>query len=162
MTMLHLLHQVVDQSASRYPNKAAFSHSGSSISYQELFLRANGLAAALVDAGIEPGDRVGLLLPKCLETAVSVFGCLKAGGVVVPLDSLSPTERLAAMIEDAGIRHLVVLPEQAALVARLMDEHNLRPDLVIGVDPKDEHRINCKAWDAISSPESPPAVALIE
>jgi len=162
MTTLHLLHEVVDQSAERYPDKAAFSYSGSSISYRELLVRANGLAATLVDAGIEPGDRVGLLLPKCLETPVAVFGCLKAAGVIVPLDCLSPAERLAAMIEDAGIRHLIVLPEQAGLVTRLLEEHNLQPDQVIGLDPKDEPRINCKAWDAISTLESPPAVVLLE
>jgi acyl-CoA synthetase (AMP-forming)/AMP-acid ligase II len=156
MATLHLLHQVIDQSAERYPEKPAFSHTGSSISYRELFGRANGLAATLVDSGVEPGDRVGLLLPKCLETAVSVFGCLKAGGVVVPLDCLSPVERLASMIEDAGIRFLIVLPEQAGLVGKLVDEKGVQIELVIGIDSQNECQVSYRAWDVLPTLESPP------
>ena len=160
--MLQLLHHVVDQSAERQPDKAAFSHTGLPISYGELLIRANGLAATLVDAGVNPGDRVGLLLPKSLETAVSVYGCLKAGGVVVPLDCLSPAERLAAMIGDAGIRHLIVLPDQSGLVTKLILEQGLRPDLVIGIDRPTDHEMTCVAWDTLTTTETPPPITLLE
>jgi amino acid adenylation domain-containing protein len=160
--MLHLLHQVVDQSAERRPDKAAFSHAGQSISYEQLSLRANGLAATLIEAGVERGDRVGLLLPKALETAVSVYGCLKAGGIVVPLDSLSPAERLAAIVRDAGIRHLVVLPEQSGLVTKLLHEQGLQLDLVVGLDPDPECSAACIAWDALPTVATAPTINLLE
>jgi len=162
MTTPQFLHQIVDLSAERQPDKTAFSHTGRSISYEALLVRANNLAAVLVDAGVEPGDRVELMLPKSLETAISVYGCLKAGGVVVPLDSQSPAERLATIIGDSGIRYLIVLPEQAGLVAKLLHEHELQLNLIVGLEPDPEHDVASIAWDGLPTVATAPAINLQE
>ena len=119
--MADLLHQIVDQSATRDPGKHAFRFDGASLTYGELRGRANGLAVSLAENGVQPGDRVGLLLPKSLEMPVAVFGCLKAGAVVVPMDAQSPPERLAAIIADAGIKCVIVQAQQAMMVSKLFD-----------------------------------------
>lgn len=114
--MAHLLHHIIDETALRYPDKDAFRFKDSSLSYAALAQRASCLALVLNDRGVRPGDRVGIYLRKSLETAVAVFGIMKAGAAYVPLDPELPTARLAAILSDADIRHVVT---QDALSARL-------------------------------------------
>jgi acyl-CoA synthetase (AMP-forming)/AMP-acid ligase II len=46
------------------------------------------MAVHLREQGVEPGDRVGLILPNVPEFAILYYGVLRAGGVVVPMNVL--------------------------------------------------------------------------
>jgi amino acid adenylation domain-containing protein len=91
---------------------------GRSMSYSELDRSSNQLAHALRANGLEKQDRVGLFLHKGLELGVAIYGSLKAGGVFVPLDPFMPPERLALIVQDCGIRHLVTSDALIDTVAR--------------------------------------------
>ena len=69
--------------------------------YGELETAANRLARALIDAGVHRGDRVLILLDNSIETAISVFGVLKAGAVFVVLHYSTRRDRLAHILGDA-------------------------------------------------------------
>jgi len=63
------------------------------ITFGQVEEEAEALAAGLANLGIEPGDRVAVVLPGCAEFVVSLFAVAKLGGVLVPLDPrLSPSE----------------------------------------------------------------------
>ena len=57
--------------------------------------------------GVGPETRVGLCLERSRGMVVGMLGILKAGGAYVPLDPAYPAERLAFMLEDAGVPVLV-------------------------------------------------------
>jgi len=57
------------------------------LSYRELGERAEGVAAALIEAGIEPGDRVALWAPNGVEWMLAALGALSAGAVLVPVST---------------------------------------------------------------------------
>jgi len=57
------------------------------LTFRDLRERADALAAALVDAGIAPGDRVAIWAPNCWEWIVALFGLHSAGAVLVPLNT---------------------------------------------------------------------------
>ena len=59
------------------------------------------LANALVEYGIEPGDRVVIALSKNLALPIAIFGTLMAGGAYVPIDYLTPPTRAHAIAADA-------------------------------------------------------------
>lgn len=54
--------------------------------YAEVEEEARSLAASLANLGIEPGDRVAVILPGCSEWVVSLFALAQVGAVVVPLN----------------------------------------------------------------------------
>jgi amino acid adenylation domain-containing protein len=83
-------------------------------SYAELNQRANRIAHQLLTLDLAAEARIGLCLPRGLEMVAALFGTLKAGLAFVPLDPDFPAERLAHMIEDAGIRLLLVAPQTLA------------------------------------------------
>ena len=59
------------------------------------------LACALVEHGIEPGDRVVIALAKEVALPIAIFGTLLAGGAYVPIDYLTPPARAHAIAADS-------------------------------------------------------------
>jgi fatty-acyl-CoA synthase len=55
------------------------------VSYAELWRRARRFAAALQGLGVQRGDRVGLILPDSAEFVDSIYGCMLAGALAVPI-----------------------------------------------------------------------------
>ncbi|WP_433796278.1 amino acid adenylation domain-containing protein [Actinoplanes sp. CA-252034] len=80
------------------------------VTYAELDRWSDALAARLAEAGVRAGDRVGLLGGRCLEAPAGMLAIMKAGAAYVPLDPDDPPGRLATLIEQIGIRHVVALP----------------------------------------------------
>ena len=101
-----LIHQFLEHSAERYPDKIALIHEDTRATYAEINTQANHLAQYLIDSNVNPGDRVVIILENSLDYVVSYYGILKAGAVAVPLstdlkpDNLNP---LLAELEPAAI-----------------------------------------------------------
>ncbi|WP_437482985.1 amino acid adenylation domain-containing protein [Sorangium sp. So ce1014] len=106
------VHRMFEEHAARAPGATAVVHEERQITYGELDRRANQLAQLLRRRGVGPEVRVGLCLPRSIEMIAAVLSVLKAGGAYVPLDPNLPRERVAAMIDGAGIR--VVIAEEGA------------------------------------------------
>ena len=150
-----LIHAPVEHYARVSPGRPAMACQGAEVSYRDLDSASNQLANALIDRGLAPGDRVGIWMHKGLDLGTAIYGSLKAGGVFVPLDPFMPTERLAFILEDCGIRHLVT---SDLLVGRLdtMDPA-LRPE-IFGPDHE-----SATSWDDVRTyPTSRPDTRLID
>ena len=105
--MTYLLPQLLDRAAERDSGRDGYRVPKRGLSYGELFARANRLAHALRADGVRRGDRVGIFMPRDLESAVAVYGILRAGAAFVPIDPHAPAAALAQIIEDCGLRHLI-------------------------------------------------------
>jgi amino acid adenylation domain-containing protein len=110
--MAYILQQLLSKSAAQFPDKPAVWARGRSITYRELDERSNQLAHLLVQSGVRKGDRVGLFFPKSVESVISMFAVLKAGGVYIPLDPQSPVDRVGYIIGNCGIRVLITQDEK--------------------------------------------------
>ncbi|MFT4394158.1 class I adenylate-forming enzyme family protein [Gordonia lacunae] len=85
--------------------------SGSQISYRALRDWSSRIARLLVETrGVAPGNRVGLLGPNSLEWPAAALGVLKAGGVLVPLNSRYRPAELRKIADEAGIDVVIVAP----------------------------------------------------
>ena len=105
--MIYQLQHLLSESAHRYPDKDAVVYKDSRITYRDLESISNKLAYILNREGAEKGDRIGIYLNKSIKSIASIFGILKAGGVYVPIDPALPPKRLAYIIKDCGIKHLI-------------------------------------------------------
>ena len=122
------LHNLFEAQAHRTPDATAFIHHEQRISYGELNRRANQLARRLQRLGVGPEIRAGILMDRSIHMVIAVLGVLKAGGAYVPLDYKYPIARLAYMIEDAGIR-LLLVSSQTADVADRAAPHVVKLDV---------------------------------
>ena len=96
-----LLHQLLADAAAVSPDREAVRCLGRSLTYGELDAAANAVARALIAGGVQPADRVAILLPKRVETIACVYGILKAGAAYVPLDPKGPARRAALVGAEA-------------------------------------------------------------
>jgi long-chain acyl-CoA synthetase len=78
------------------------------LSWQDYRTASLALAAALVDAGIAPGDRVGLLAENRVEWLVADMAILAAGAVNVPPHAPLTARQVHFQLADAGARWLIV------------------------------------------------------
>ncbi len=101
------LHQLIETQAARHPDAIALVFEGQHLSYAELNRRANRIAHHLRQLGVGPDVLVGLAVERSLEMVVGLVALLKAGGAYLPLDPDSPGERLAYIIDDAGLTLLL-------------------------------------------------------
>ncbi|MFK0174178.1 amino acid adenylation domain-containing protein [Streptomyces sp. NPDC090306] len=81
----------------------AVRDSGRTLSYHELDLLSDRLAAKLGQAGVQPGDLIGLALERSANIPIAILATLKARAAYVPLDPSFPAERLRYLVSDAGI-----------------------------------------------------------
>jgi amino acid adenylation domain-containing protein len=98
-----MLHQLLIESAARYPNRIAVVDRGASMTYRELDESSARLAAELAALEAGPGSRIGLYLDKSLDAIVAVWGVLRAGAAYVPLDVASPVKRIARIVDNGEL-----------------------------------------------------------
>jgi long-chain acyl-CoA synthetase len=72
------------------------------MTYRALDDASARVAGVLAERGIEPGDRVGLMMPNVAEVPVVYYGILRAGGVVVPMNPLLKAREVAYYLGDSG------------------------------------------------------------
>jgi long-chain acyl-CoA synthetase len=86
------------------------------LTYYQFGDAAGRVAAGLKARGIEPGDRVGVVLPDVLSLPVVYYGALMAGAAVVPMNPLLKAREIDYYLRDAGAR-LVVAADASAEAA---------------------------------------------
>jgi amino acid adenylation domain-containing protein len=97
------LHQLFEEQVIRSPNAVGLMYGSEPLTYKELNNQANQLAHYLKKRGVGVEVPIGLFMERSIEMVVGLLGILKSGGAYVPLDPSYPKERLAFMIEDAGM-----------------------------------------------------------
>ncbi|MFP3989072.1 amino acid adenylation domain-containing protein [Streptomyces sp. E11-3] len=89
--------------AAATPEASAVVLAGVSLSYADLEVRANLLAHELRARGVGAESRVAVLLDRGPELIASLLAVWKAGGAYVPVDPSYPAERVASIVESAGV-----------------------------------------------------------
>ncbi|MBN1368264.1 MAG: AMP-binding protein [Dehalococcoidales bacterium] len=112
------------------PDKIAVSFYGFDMTYKELDEAVDRFAAGLLELGVEKGDRVGLYLANCPQFVISFLGTLRAGGIVVALNSMFKQAELEYEINDSGAETLVTLDYLYPEVGKIKDRVKLENIIV--------------------------------
>jgi len=99
---------IVSNVAQGRGDRIAFIDSTRCSTYAELQARSFQLARALQEMGLRRESRIALLLPDTVNYPLAFFGAIRAGFVVVPLNTFLPAERHAYMLADSRARAIVV------------------------------------------------------
>jgi acyl-CoA synthetase (AMP-forming)/AMP-acid ligase II len=102
---------LVAAAAERHGEQVAVVDGETQLTYSELQDVARTFGAALVAAGIEPGDRVALWAPNSAEWVVAVLGLLRAGAVLVPVNTRFKGVEAAEILARSRARVLVTVTD---------------------------------------------------
>jgi long-chain acyl-CoA synthetase len=102
------LAQILDDSAQQHPENVAIKLDDVELSYATLQQGAMRVAALLRERGVQPGDRVAIMLPNVPYFPLCYYGILRAGAVVVPLNVLNKRREVTFYLNDSGAKLLFV------------------------------------------------------
>ena len=98
----------VAEAAQRRPGHVALIDGDRRTTYAGLDSAVGAFAAGLASAGVEPGDRVALLLGNCTEFVVAYFGILRRGAVAVPLNTASAEDEIRHALDEVSPKMVVI------------------------------------------------------
>ncbi|MDG9708561.1 non-ribosomal peptide synthetase [Streptomyces sp. DH10] len=128
-----------DAAARRDPAATAVTQCGldggtRSKTYGELAVAKNELASALRAAGVGPGRRVAVAVPRSVEQVVALVAIVTAGGAYVPLDLAYPDERLEYILADAAPQVVLVDREQRDRFTELLARTGVQARVLVQGD----------------------------
>ena len=109
------------------PDKLALeTQDSTALTYGELFARSAQAANALVALGVKPGDRVAVQIEKSTDVIVVTLACLRAGAVLLPLNTAYTLAELEYFLGDAEPALTLCRPDHLESVRALTHQLNLR------------------------------------
>ena len=131
-----------EESVRRFGDRPSYSNFGVTITYRELDERARALAAWLQGLGLEPGDRVAIMMPNLLANPVAIFGVLLAGLTVVNTNPLYTARELEHQLSDSGARAIIIVENFASVLADVIGRTRV------------EHVVLVRMGDGLGFPKS--------
>jgi long-chain acyl-CoA synthetase len=102
------LAQILADAVERDPEQVAIKLDDFALNYGLLEQAAMRVAGMLQQRGVEPGDRVAIMLPNVPHFVVAYYGILRAGAIVVPLNVLNKRREVEYYLRDSGAKLLFV------------------------------------------------------
>jgi long-chain acyl-CoA synthetase len=112
------LSSLLDEAAADQPDRPALRMDDLVLTYAQLREAAGRMSRLLSSAGIEPGDRVGLMLPNVPAFPIAFYGALAAGAVVVPMNPLLKSREVGYYLSDSGARVVLAWHSAAGEAAK--------------------------------------------
>jgi long-chain acyl-CoA synthetase len=116
------LHRFLEAAADNVPKQTATLFYGAGLTYQQLDSHVNQFAHALHGLGVQPGDRVMVVLPNMPQMIVAYYATLKVGGVVVLPNPDASGRAIIRQIKETGAKVLVTLREFGGLAREVKEE----------------------------------------
>lgn len=117
----------------KYSNKPAFSCMGKTISYKELDEKSTAFGAYLQSRGLEPGDRIGLMMPNLLQYPIALFGALKAGLIVVNTNPLYTPREMEHQFTDSDVSAIVIAENFAYNLEKILPKTRIKTVIVTSI-----------------------------
>ena len=116
-----------DHNCAQYKDRIAFTNMGTNITYGELKELVENFAAYLQQVlGVKKGDRVGLMLPNCLQYPVALFAIFKAGAIAVNFNPLYTPDEVIHQVKDSGAEIMLVMANFAHTLEAALPQLKLK------------------------------------
>ena len=126
--------ELFEQAFEKYPDNAAYTNMGTTLSYADLDRLSMQFACYLQkDLGLTRGERVAIMLPNILQYPVAMCGIFRAGLVAVNVNPLYTSRELEHQLKDSGARCIVILENFAHILEDIIADTDIRGVVTTGV-----------------------------
>ncbi|MEM7176725.1 MAG: AMP-binding protein [Pseudomonadota bacterium] len=116
---------MVEEACDHYRNMVAIECLNASYDFNRLDMESAAFASYLQHLGLEPGDRVAVMLPNLGQFPIVSFGTLRGGYVAVNVNPLYTARELRHQLRDSGAKAIVILENFACTLAEVIDETDI-------------------------------------
>lgn len=127
------LHVNLEESARKHPDAVATIFHDAKLTYAELNSLADKLAAALQNLGVQKGDRVAIYIANTPQYVISYYGALKAGAIVVPINTLYAPREVQYQVNNSGAETIIVMSNFYKAVKSIRTNTGLKRVIVTSV-----------------------------
>lgn len=124
------LAELVQVSLTKYANKPAFSCMGKTLTFKEVDQLSTAFAAYLHYRGINPGDKLALMMPNILQYPIALFGALKAGVVIVNTNPLYTPREMKHQFVDSEATAIVIAENFAGNLEKIIGETQIKTVII--------------------------------
>jgi len=123
-----------EQSFEKYPDNAAYTNMGKTLTYGDLDRLSMQFACYLQNTlGLTRGERVAIMLPNILQYPVAMCGIFRAGLVVVNVNPLYTARELRHQLKDSGTKCVIILENFAHILEDIIADTSVEHVVVTGV-----------------------------
>lgn len=120
---------LIEEKCNMFPDRVAVEFNGHYLTYNDLFMKSNGLSKTLISQGIGPGDFIPVLMGRSLELVVTIYSIMKTGAAFVPLDINWPIDRINHIIGELQAKVSIVNKDSQILAEQLVN-----PTICCGIE----------------------------
>ncbi len=121
-TLLKYFNEVLE----KYSQRDMFSSMGVKLSFKELDRMSTQLAGYFHSRGLEPGDKIAIMMPNILQYPVALFGAFKAGLVVVNTNPLYTPREMEHQFNDSGVKAIVIVENFASNLEKILSSTSIK------------------------------------
>ncbi len=126
LTRFTTLKELLADSTKQFGPKPAFTCMGKTITFAELDKMSDAFGAYLHYRGLQPGDKVALMMPNLLQYPIALHGVLKAGLVIVNTNPLYTPREMKHQFADSGAKAVVIAENFAANLQQIIGETDIK------------------------------------
>lgn len=116
---------VFDDIFEKYGPQKAFSCMGKELTYRQIDQQSRQFGAYLHSRGLQPGDKIALMMPNMLQYPIALYGAFRAGLVVVNTNPLYTPREMKHQFNDSGVKAVIIAENFAANLAAILKETSI-------------------------------------
>ena len=125
--------KIFEETFEKYRKLPAFSCMGKSITFDQLDKMSKQFGAYLLSRGLEPGDKIALMMPNLLQYPIALFGALRAGLVIVNTNPLYTPREMKHQFSDSGAKAIVIAENFAANLEKVIHDTSIKTVIVTSI-----------------------------
>ncbi|MGH3087671.1 MAG: AMP-binding protein, partial [Rubrobacteraceae bacterium] len=126
------LTEFLKDAVDKYQNNVALTQDERTVTYGELWELSGKCAAALSEAGVRKGDRVGLMLPNCPEYVIGFFGAVRIGAAATQVNPIYVGRELEHIFDNSETETVIVHAAMYGKVKTIQSDTPLRRVICVG------------------------------
>ena len=124
---------MVEESFKKYADQPAFIFMGKAMTFRELDEKSAAFGAYLRSRGLEPGDRVALMMPNLLQYPIAMFGILRAGLILVNTNPLYTPREMKHQFVDSGAKAILIAENFAYNLQQIIGETQIKTVILTSI-----------------------------
>ena len=115
-----------EETFSKYKKQIAFVCMDKGLTFEAIDKMSTKFGAYLHSRGLEPGDKIALMMPNTLQYPIALFGSLRAGLVVVNTNPLYTPREMKHQLNDSGAKAILIAENFAANLEKILPDTNVK------------------------------------
>jgi long-chain acyl-CoA synthetase len=122
-----------EESVKKFKSKVAFTSMGKSLTFAQVDRMSSNFGAYLVSRGLQPGDKIAIMMPNLLQYPIALFGALRAGLVVVNTNPLYTPREMKHQFNDSGVKAIIIAENFAANLQKILGDTEIKTVIVTSI-----------------------------